>query len=114
MKAVIDAHRRDVQFEEDDLVYLKIQPYRQRSLANRKNEKLAPRHYGPYEVLEKIGAVAYKLKLPPYSTIHLVFHVSQLKKAVGATQLPQPLPAQLAADMELHAKPTAVLGIRPV
>ena len=41
-----DAHKRDVQFEEGDLVYLKIQPYIQHSLANRRNEKLAPRHYG--------------------------------------------------------------------
>ena len=114
MKAMADVHRRDVQFEEGDLVYLKIRPYKQRSIENHKNEKLAPRFYGPYEVLEKIGAVAYKLKRHPYATIHPVFHVSQLRKAIGATQLPQPLPSQLALDMELHVEPTAVLGIGPV
>ena len=80
MKVAADAHKRDVQFEEGDLVYLKIQPYIQHSLANCRNEKLEPRHYGPSEVLEKIEAVAYKLKLPPYATIHLVFHISQLRK----------------------------------
>ena len=113
MKVVANAHRSDVQFEEGDMVYLKIRPYRQRSLANRRNEKLAPKYYGPYEVLQKIGAVAYKLKLPPYATTHPVFHVSQLRKAVGATHLPQPLPLQLAVDMELQDEPVNVLSIRP-
>ena len=112
MKAVADTHKRDVQFKEGDLIYLKIRPYKQRSLANRNNEKLAPRYYGPYDVLGKIGAMAYKLKLPPYATIHPIFHVSQLRKAIGATQLPQPLPSHLAAD--IHVEPTVVLGIRPV
>ena len=113
MKVVADAHRRDVQFEEGDMVYLKIQPYRQRSLENCRNEKLAPKYYGPYEVLKKIGAVAYKLKLPSYATIHPVFHVSQLRNAVGATHLPQPLLLQLAADMELQVEPVDVLSIFP-
>ena len=112
MKATADAHKHDVQFQEGDLVYLKIKPYRQRSLAHCKNEKLAPSYYGPYEVLKKVGAVAYKLKLPPSATIHPVFHVSQLRKAVGATHCPQPLPSQLSADMELPTEPAAVLGIR--
>ena len=113
MKVVAYAHMRDVQFEEGDMVYLKIRPYRQRSLANHRNEKLAPKYYGPYEVLKEIGTVAYKLKLPPYATIHPIFHVSQLKKAVGATQPPQPLPPQLAADMELQVEPSDVLSVRP-
>ena len=103
MKVVANARNsRDVLFEEGDMAYLTIRPYRQRSLANCRNEKLAPKYYGPYEVLKKIGAVAYKLKLPPYATIHPIFHVSQPRKAVGATDLPQPLPLQLAADMELQ------------
>ena len=92
----------------------RIQPYRQRSLAHRKNEKLELRYYGPYEVLKKVGVMAYKLKLSPSTTIHPVFHVSQLRKAVGATHCPQPLPSQLSADMELPIEPAAVLGICPM
>lgn len=59
-----------------DLVYLKVQPYKQTSLAIRSSLKLASKFYGPYEVLERIGLVAYKLHLPPDSQIHPIFHIS--------------------------------------
>ena len=59
-----------------DKVFLKLRPYKQKSLAAHPNEKLSERFYGPYTVLERIGAVAYNLALPPTSNIHLVFHIS--------------------------------------
>lgn len=42
-----------------------------------------PRYYGPYQINEKVGIVAYKLKLPEGSSIHLAFHVSLLKNKIG-------------------------------
>jgi hypothetical protein len=63
---------------------LKLQPYRQISVKGRKgNQKLQLRFYGPFEIIAKMGTVAYQLNLPVGSLIHPVFYVSQLKKRVG-------------------------------
>ncbi|KAA8517098.1 hypothetical protein F0562_017391 [Nyssa sinensis] len=83
MKKVYDHNHREREFEEGDWVYLKLQPYRQASISMRKNLKLSPKYYGSFKILKKIGAVAYKLDLPKESRIHLVFHVSLLKKKIG-------------------------------
>ncbi|KAJ1380355.1 Retrotransposon gag domain [Sesbania bispinosa] len=105
MKRFADKHRRDIHFEEGDWVYLKLQPYRLRSLAKKVNEKLSPRFYGPYQVIKRVGQVAYQLQLPCESRIHPVFHVSLLKKAIGPTVTPQPLPPMLSEDFELQVEP---------
>ena len=46
-----------------------------------KRGKLSPRYIGPFEILERVGTVAYRLALPPsLSSVHEVFHVSMLRK----------------------------------
>lgn len=65
-------------------MYLRMQPYRQASVAVLHNLKLAPRYFGPYPILYKIGSVAYRLGHPNSSKIHHIFQVSQLKKAIAA------------------------------
>lgn len=86
MKSQADKHRSERVFAVGDFVYLKLQPYVQASLAPHSNQKLAFKFFGPYKILERVGNVAYRLLLPPSASIHPVFHVYQLKKAVPASQ----------------------------
>lgn len=81
MKHQADKKRSDRQFDIGDSVFLKLQPYVQASLAPRANSKLCFKYFGPSMIIDKIGAAAYKLKLPDGSSIHPVFHVSLLKPA---------------------------------
>jgi hypothetical protein len=78
-----DRHRVECNFEVGDLVFLRLQPYRQSSLKKSGAEKLKPHFYGPYRVIKRVGEVAYELELPEGRKIHNVFHVSCLKKALG-------------------------------
>jgi len=61
MRQSANQKRRDVVFEVREFVYLNLHPYRRQFLAARTNQKLAARFYGPFEVLEMIEFVAYKL-----------------------------------------------------
>ena len=79
-KSYADSKRKETIYEVGDRVYLRVSPLQGVKQFGVKG-KLAPRFVGPYRVLQRMGEVAYKLKLPEgLSGIHDVFHVSQLKK----------------------------------
>ncbi|KAL0544048.1 hypothetical protein IC582_019159 [Cucumis melo] len=81
-KSYADVRRKDLEFEVGDKVFLKVAPMKG-VLRFERRGKLSPRFVGPFEILERIGPVAYRLALPPsLSTVHDVFHVSMLRKYV--------------------------------
>ena len=88
MKQQADQHRSEKSFDVGDWVFLRLQPYKQMSLKQaKKDNKLSPKYYGPYKVLQKISTMAYKLQLLAASRLHLIFHFSSLKKVI-ADKLP--------------------------
>lgn len=97
-----------------DLVFLKLKQHRQQSIATRISPKLSARYYGPFEVVERIGEIAYKLKLPPSSKVHPVFHVSLFKKAQGKYLTLAELPIGLENDDVEKFEPESVLGVRNI
>ena len=79
-KSYADLKRRDIAYEEGDKVILKVSS-RRKILRFGKKGKLIPRFIGPYEVLERISPVAYRLALPPVlAKLHKVFHMSMLRR----------------------------------
>ena len=82
---------RDESFKVGDNVPVKLQPYRQLTMATKNSNKLCPHYFGPFPMIKRIGQVAYKLALPPTTCTHNVFHISLLKPFRGAI-LDQPMP----------------------
>ena len=79
-KSYADVRRRPLEFEVGDHVFLKVMPKRG-VVRFDKHGKLSLRFIGPFEILERIGTVAYRLTLPSsMSGVHEVFHVSMLRK----------------------------------
>nr|GFC96607.1 putative nucleotidyltransferase, ribonuclease H [Tanacetum cinerariifolium] len=78
-KSYADKHRRSLEFQTGDHVFLKVSPARGGRRFGIKG-KLSPRFIGPFEILDRVGEVSYRLALPPQlSHVHDVFHVSLLR-----------------------------------
>ncbi|XP_070031649.1 uncharacterized protein [Nicotiana tomentosiformis] len=92
-------------------VLLKVSPMKG-VIQFEKKGKLSPRFIGPFEVLQRIGEVAYKLALPPsLPSVHLIFHVSMLRKYVGdPSHVLDFSTVQLDGDLTYDVEPMAILG----
>ncbi|GJS78056.1 hypothetical protein Tco_0727937 [Tanacetum coccineum] len=90
-KSYADNRRKPLEFEVGDRVMLKVSPWKGVIRFGKKG-KLALRYVGPFEILERIGPVAYRLRLPKeLSGVHDTFHVSNLKKCLADASLHVPL-----------------------
>ena len=97
-KSYFDKKRKPLQFKVGDHVYLRVSPTKGVQRFGVKG-KLAPRYVGPYEIMEVCGPVAYRVRLPPQlSTIHDIFHISQLKKCVK-------VPAKIIEQQKILVEP---------
>ena len=94
-KYYADKHRREINSNVGDKVLLST---RNIKIRGRKVSKLMPKFIGPYEILKKIGAVAYTLKLPPTSKIFPTFHVSLLRPYKHDPTRPQAEPEDLEPE----------------
>ncbi|KAJ0800591.1 putative nucleotidyltransferase, Ribonuclease H [Helianthus annuus] len=100
-KSYADKRRKPLEFEVGDRVLLKVSPWKG-VVRFGKRGKLNPRYVGPFEILEKIGKVAYRLNLPAeLGAVHNVFHVSNLKKCLSDETLIVPF-KELTIDERLQ------------
>ena len=113
MKQQGDQYRSERIFDVGEWVSLQIQPYKQMSLKQaKKDNKLSPKYYGPYKVLQKTGTMAYKLEFPASLRVHPVFHVSCLKKVIGDKLPVQTILPELDEEGKTILEPEAVTETR--
>ena len=109
-KSYADNRRKDLEFKVGEKVFLKVAPMKGVMRFGKKG-KLSPRFIGPFEILERIGDVAYRLALPPsLSGVHNVFHVSMLRKYVSnSSHVLSYEPLQLRDDLTYEEVPIRIL-----
>ncbi|KAD4384647.1 hypothetical protein E3N88_24815 [Mikania micrantha] len=100
-KSYADKRRKPLEFQVGDRVLLKVSPWKG-VIRFGKRGKLNPRYIGPFEITKRIGPVAYELNLPvELSSVHNVFHISNLKKCLSDETLIIPL-EEIQIDEQLN------------
>ncbi|XP_075477138.1 uncharacterized protein LOC142518278 [Primulina tabacum] len=109
-KSYADKRRRDLEFAVGDYVFIKITPMKG-VMRFGKRGKLSPRFIGPFEILDRVGTLAYRVALPPnLAGVHNVFHVSMLRKYIAnSSHVLSFEPLQLAPDMSYEERPIQIL-----
>ncbi|GJV56689.1 putative reverse transcriptase domain-containing protein [Tanacetum coccineum] len=100
-KSYADKRRKPLEFSVGDYVLLKVSPWKGVVHFGKKG-KLAPRFVGPFEIIQKVGHVVYRLDLPEeLNGVHDTFHVSNLKKCLADPTLQLPLD-EIRVDAKLN------------
>ena len=109
-KSYADNRRKELPFEVDNLVFLKVAPWKG-VIQFQKRRKLNSMYIGPFRIIEKIGPVAYRLELPSeLSRIHNVFHISMLKKYVlDLSHILEALSFELNEDLSFKVQPVGIV-----
>jgi transposase InsO family protein len=109
-KSYADKRRKDIEFQVGDYVMLKVSPWKGVTRFGKKG-KLSPRYIGPYKIIKRVGAVAYKLELPSeLSGVHSTFHVSNLRKCLAELDAAIPLKeVQVDPKLNFVEEPVAVV-----
>ena len=112
-KSYEDKCRRDLQFKVGDRVFLKFSPWKGVLRFGRRG-KLRPRYIGPYEIIARVGTVAYRLDLPPeLSKVHNVFHVFMLRKYIpDPSQVLKNRPVELKDNLTYKEQPMQIVDRR--
>jgi hypothetical protein len=112
-KSYANQRRKPLQFQVGDFVYLRVSPTKGVQRFGIKG-KLAPRYVGPFEILEVCGPVAYKIHLPSQlTTIHDVFHISQLKKYIKVhTEIVEAPAIEIEPDLTYTKHPIQILDTK--
>ncbi|XP_047320534.1 uncharacterized protein LOC124924558, partial [Impatiens glandulifera] len=109
-KSYADNRRRSLEFNVGDHVFLKASPMRG-VMRFGKRGKLSPRFVGPFEVLKKVGSMAYEIALPPHlSEVHNVFHVSMLRKYVHSNDhIIESIPLEFGKNLTYEEIPLRII-----
>ena len=101
-----------MEFEVGDHVFLKVSSMKSVMRFGKKG-KLSPRFVGPFEILERVGTLAYKVALPlSLSKIHNVFHVSTLRKYVfDPSHIVNLVPIQISEDLTYEEVPIQIVDV---
>ncbi|XP_020266350.1 uncharacterized protein LOC109841823 [Asparagus officinalis] len=112
-KSYVDQRRRELEFQVGDHVFLKVSPTRGVKRFGIQG-KLSPRFIGPFEILERIGPVAYRLALPPaLSGVHDVFHISMLRKFIrDPNEIVELSPVELKPDLTYEERPERIVDFK--
>jgi len=106
-KSYADKRRIPLEFDEGEHVFLRVVPTTGVGRVM-KPKKLTPKFIGPFQILKKVGPVAYEVALPPsLSNIHNVFHVSQLRKYIHD-------PSHIVTSDELPLRENLTFEVQPI